>query len=320
MDVQRWLARQEPKWSQLETLLQKSEQKGLRSLTVQEVQQLSSLYRTVSADLARVRSRNLGSGLGEYLQNLALRGYGQVYQGRRRSSWRAIVQFYRWEFPALVRQTWLYTALATAIFLLGGLIAWWYAWRDPDFLPLVVPSRILNLVQKEGKLWMGSIVGIEPLASSWIMTNNIAVSFATLAGGMMAGLGTLFILWNNGIHIGAIATLVGQHDLAYPFWAFVLPHGALELPAIFLAGGAGLLLGQALLFPGRYRRMVALTQNGAQAIYLMFGVVPLLVIAGVIEGFFSPNPLVPNSIKYLAGTLIFLGLLVYLSSRPDTSS
>jgi uncharacterized membrane protein SpoIIM required for sporulation len=299
-----------------------------------------------------VRSRKLGAGLAEHLQNLALRSYSQIYQGRQRQHWREVTDFYLWELPAIVRQTWLFTATATVIFLLGASIGWWFAWRDPAFLDVVVPDHIRDLVENEGKLWMGSIVGIEPLASSWIMTNNIAVALTALAGGVITGLGGIFIglvllmaggllavlgpaggllaglglvlvrfdllgiLWNNGLHIGAIATFVGQHRLAYPFWAFVFPHGALELPAIFLAGGAGLMLSKALVFPGRYKRLVALKLAGGKAIQIMFGVVPMLVIAGIIEGFFSPNPNILDAFKYLVGLLIFIGLLLYLGRRP----
>jgi uncharacterized membrane protein SpoIIM required for sporulation len=117
------------------------------------------------------------------------------------------------------------------------------------------------------------------------------------------------------VHIGAIATLVGQNNLAYPFWAFVFPHGALELPAIFLAGGAGLLIARAIVFPGRYRRTDALKFYGMKAAKLVFGIVPLLLIAGAIEGFFSPNPFIANPLKYGVGIALFLGLIGYCSNR-----
>ena len=315
MDGQRWLARQEPQWRQLEILLQKAEKHGLKNLTGREVQNLSGLYRMVSADLARARARQVGTGVTDHLKQLTLRGYAQIYQGGRRPAWRAVWDFVCWGFPAIVQKTWVFTALATGVFLVGGVIGWWYTWRDPAFMNLVIPQEIITIVQEQGELWMGSIVGSEPLASSSIMQNNIRVTFYTFAGGLLAGGGTLYILWVNGLHIAAITTLVGQNKLAYPFWAFVLPHGALELPAIFLAGGAGLLLARSVVFPGRFKRMVALKVYGGQAIQLMFGVVPMLLIAGGIEGFFSPSPWVPASIKYIAGISLLWALLLYLRRR-----
>ena len=124
----------------------------------------------------------------------------------------------------------------------------------------------------------------------------------------------------NGLSIGAIATLVGQNNLAYPFWAFVFPHGALELPAIFFAGGAGLLIARAILFPGKYRRLDALRFYGSKAVQLVFAIVPMLVIAGTIEGFFSPNPNVNAAIKYLVGITLFTLLVLYCSKKSKFTS
>jgi uncharacterized membrane protein SpoIIM required for sporulation len=201
------------------------------------------------------------------------------------------------------------------MFILGGLIAWWYAWQDPSFMSLVVPERLISLVRDKHELWMGSIVGVEPLASSNIMMNNISVSFGAVAGGITAGLYTIYLLVFNGLLIGAIGALVAQNNLAYPFWAFVFPHGALELPAIFFAGGSGLLLARAILFPGKYRRRDALKFYGSLAVQLVFGIVPMLIVAGLIEGFLSPNPIVPDPIKYLVGMGLFVVLVRYCSRK-----
>lgn len=315
MDIRRWTARREPSWSELDRLLQQAERRGLKSLTAAEIHQLASLYRAVSGDLAR--AQQLSPRLTQELQALTTRGYAQVYQGLRRQEWQAVRQFYLSGFPAVVQQCAGYVGLATGLFLLAALVAWWYAWHDPAFIELIVPDTIIRQVRDRQELWMGSIVGVEPYAASNIMVNNLRVSFAAVAGGIAAGLGTVYILLLNGINIGAIATLVGQNNLAFPFWAFVFPHGALELPAIFLAGGAGLLLARAILLPGRLRRADALKRYGTQAAQLMFGVVPLLVIAGIIEGFFSPNPAVPDLLKYIAGTGLFAGLVWYCRRKGE---
>jgi uncharacterized membrane protein SpoIIM required for sporulation len=314
MNVQRWIARRETNWKRLDRLLRKVENQGLRSLKSNEIQELASLYRSTSADLARAQTNQVGYTLIQDLQRLTARGYSQIYQGFRRQEWQAMREFYRWGFPATIQQTWGYIAIATGIFLLGGAIAWWYGWQDPAFLALIVPENLIVMVRDRHQLWMGSILGVEPVAASNIMTNNITVAFNTVAGGMTAGFFTIFLLFYNGLLIGAIGALVGQNNLAYPFWAFVFPHGALELPAIFFAGGGGLLLARAILFPGRYSRADALKFYGMQAAQLVFGIVPMLVIAGVIEGFFSPNPAIPEPLKYLTGMILFT-LLVLYSSR-----
>lgn len=315
MNIQRWIARREVNWQRLDTLLKQVEKKGLKSLNSHQIRELASLYRSTAADLARARTQQVGNLIVQNLQSLTTRGYSQIYQGSRRQEWQAVVEFYRWGLPKVVQQTFAEIAIATALFLLGALIAWWYAWQDPNFIATVVPQHLIKMVRDEHKLWMGSIVGVEPLASTNIMTNNLSVSFAAVAGGITVGLYTAYILLLNGVMIGAIATLVGQNNLAYGFWAFVFPHGALELPAIFFAGGAGLLLAKAILFPGKYRRTDALKLHGSQAAQLVFAIVPMLIIAGIIEGFFSPSPIVPAAIKYIFGMGLFALLVMYCSRR-----
>ncbi len=314
MNIQRWIARREPNWKRLDALLKQVEKKGLKFLQASEITELASLYRSVSADLARARTNQVGNILIQDLQKLTSRSYSQIYQGSRSQEWQELRKFCSWGFPALVQETWVYTALATALVLLGALIAWWFSWQDPMFISLIVPEELISKVRDRHELWMGSIVGKEPLASSDIMINNLSVSFSAVAGGITGGIYTVFILFFNGLLLGAIGTLVGQNNLAYPFWAFVLPHGSLELPAIFFAGAAGLLIGRALLFPGKYRRVEALKFYGYQAAQLVFGIVPMLIIAGTIEGFFSPSPVIPDLIKYIVGIGLF-GLLVIYCSR-----
>jgi uncharacterized membrane protein SpoIIM required for sporulation len=222
-----------------------------------------------------------------------------------------MVDFYLWELPRVLRETWVYTAIAFGLFLIGGLIGWWFAWQDASFMSLVVPQELIEKVRDRQELWMGSILGTEPFAASSIAVNNLSVAFRMVGGGIIAGLWTIYALFYNGLLIGAIATLVGQNALAYPFWAFVFPHGALELPAIFIAGGAGLLIARGLLFPGRYRRRDALRICGLQAAQLVMGIFPMLLIAGAIEGFFSPQNVIPSPVKYLAGTGLFILLILY---------
>jgi uncharacterized membrane protein SpoIIM required for sporulation len=315
MNIQRWIGRRQPTWEALDALLQKIESRGVKALSAAEIRQLASLYRSVSGDLARAKTNQVGERLVSNLQSLTTRGYSQIYQGSRRQEWQAVLEFFQWGFPAVVQRSRGYIALATALFLSAGLVAWWLAWHDPKFISLIVPGEMIRQVRDRGELWTGSIVGIEPLASSSIMVNNIKVSFGAIAGGMTGGLLTAYMMLFNGLLIGTVGALVGQNNLAIPFWAFVFPHGSLELPAIFLAGGAGFLLARALLFPGQYRRMDALRIYGTQAAQLVFGLVPMLVLAGIIEGFFSPQPTIPDPIKYATGILLFSGLVWYLGRK-----
>ncbi|TVQ06392.1 MAG: stage II sporulation protein M [Leptolyngbya sp. DLM2.Bin27] len=325
------MARREPSWRQLETLLAQAETSGLKSLSGAQVRQLASLYRSVSADLSRAKGQAVSPAVVKDLQRLTSRSYRQVYQGSRRQEWQALWEFCRYGFPAVVRQSWVYIALATALFVTGGLVGWWFAWRDPAFLTLVLGQEFVETVKTSRELWTVSIMGVEPVASSGIMINNIGVALWALIGGITMvvpqvpmitppGAFTVFVLVFNGLMIGCVAVLVAQANLAYDLWAFVFPHGALELPAIFMAGGAGLLLARGILLPGPYRRVDALKRHGLQAAQLLFGIVPMLVIAGLIEGFFSPQTWIPNELKYAVGTALFIALVQYCRRQPDQQS
>lgn len=328
MNVQRWMARREASWRQLEALLTQAEKNGLRSLSGGQVRQMASLYRSVSADLARAKGNGVGQTVIKDLQRLTSRSYSQIYQGSRRQEWQALWEFCRYGFPEVVQQSWAYIAIATALFAIGGLLGWWLAWQDPAFLTLVLGQEFVEEVKTSQELWTVSIMGVEPIASSGIMINNIGVSLKALLGGVTMflpqvpmitppGAFTVYLLVFNGVMIGCVGVLVAQANLAYDLWAFVFPHGALELPAIFIAGGAGLLLARGILLPGPYRRVDALKLYGLRAAQLLYGVIVLLVIAGLIEGFFSPQSWIPNALKYVVGTAIFIALVQYCcTQRP----
>lgn len=322
MNIQRWMARRETTWRQFETLLSQAENRGLSALSSHQVRQMASLYRSVSADLARAKSHGVGPAVVKDLQQLTSRGYSQIYQGSRRQEWQALWDFCSYGFPETIRQTWGYITVATLLFGLGSGIGWWYAWQDPSFMSLVLGQGFVEEVKTSQELWTVSIMGIEPVASSGIMINNIAVALRAIVGGvtmvmpqapwlMPPGGFTIFVLVINGLMIGCVGVLVAQANLAYDLWAFVFPHGALELPAIFIAGGAGLLLAKGILLPGAYRRRDALRVYGLQAAKLLYGLIPMLVMAGLIEGFFSPQTWIPNPLKYAVGTVLFLVLVLY---------
>ena len=153
------------------------------------------------------------------------------------------------------------------------------------------------------------------------MTNNISVSFLAFALGMTFGLGTTYIMAFNGLLVGTLAALCHMNGLDVAFWSFVLPHGVIELTAIFIAGGGGLLLATALVAPGDLPLKDALIHRGREAGRLICGCVPLLVVAGIIEGFFSPAH-IPAVFKFFLAGLLFILLLLYLllpSSIRDPS-
>jgi uncharacterized membrane protein SpoIIM required for sporulation len=165
---------------------------------------------------------------------------------------------------------------------------------------------------KHHKMWTESIIGVEPQMSSRIMTNNITVCFFAFMGGVFACLGSIFLMLSNGFEIGVVAMACAQNDMALSLWSFVAAHGALELPSIFIAGGAGLRLGAGLLFPGYLRRGDSFARGGREAIRLLSATVPMLVVAGTLEGFLSPSH-APMFLKFTVSAILFSGLIVWLA-------
>src|SRR6185436_15321737 len=142
-----------------------------------------------------------------------------------------------------------------------------------------------------GRTWTDMEPTIRPAMATLIFTNNIRVAFLAFAGGVLAGLGTVYVLISNGLLLGGVLGAAQFYGVAPLLWGFVSPHGYLELTCIVIAGGAGLMLGDALLRPGLWRRRDALARAARRAVELVCGAAPVLVIAGLIEGFVSPSEL-----------------------------
>jgi uncharacterized membrane protein SpoIIM required for sporulation len=313
-----WIEKRKPYWNQLEKLLQISGKSGLKSLTRSELQNLSLLYRQIAADLAIVREDPSSIEFARYLNQLLARAYGTIYV-RRGTGFQSIITFFLRSYPQIFRQNRNYCLAAFIVFFAGALIGALLTLRSPDFKLSVLGPQMVESIEQH-KMWTRSILAVKPYASSAIMTNNIHVSFLAFAMGISAGVGTLYMLFFNGLRLGVVGVACGMARMSLPFWSFVAPHGVLELPAIFIAGGAGLMIAKGMLFPGVLPRKESLRLAGKQSVRLVIGIVPMLTIAGLIEAFVSPTELaVPLKFAMAAG--LFVLLLYYLfgirSQNPD---
>lgn len=311
--IQSFIDSRKARWERLEGLLESLERQDVKGLDASRLLDLGGLYREAAADLARLQTlREDGADpddLENYLNHMVGRAYGQIYRPPP-PRWSSLRGFLRFTIPETFRDTLPWTLAALALFLLGFTYGLAATLSDNAFIPLIVSPDLIGQVE-EGKVWFDSILAVRPLASSMIMRNNISVSFLAFALGITFGLGTCYLMVFNGLMVGALAGLCHTHGLDVPFWSFVLPHGVIELTAIFMAGGAGFLLATGLLFPGDLPRKEALVRQGRRAGRLVLGCVPLLILAGIIEGFFSPAR-VSAWVKFsLAGLLLVL-LLCYL--------
>src|SRR5271169_494993 len=318
----RWIEKRRPHWNRLEQLVDLSGRSGVPALSPTDLQELALLYRQIAADLASVREDSTSTNLAHYLNQLLGRAHNIIYMGRKTES-RNVLTFYRYTYPAIFRESFSNTLAAFLIFLCAGVTGCLLSLNDPSFPRHILSPGMVQSIEQH-KMWTDSIVTVKPVASSQILTNNLSVSIMTYALGITAGIGTVWMMMLNGLLIGVVGTACWQGNMSLLLWSFVAAHGVLELPAIFIAGGAGFLIARGLLFPGALPRGESLVRMGKQSAKLFFGTIPLLLIAGLIEGFISPSDL-PIGLKFgLAGGLFTL-LVLYLSftgksQRSETES
>jgi uncharacterized membrane protein SpoIIM required for sporulation len=304
-----WLKRRQPYWSRLEELLAGVKRFGLKGLGRNELRELGLLYRQTATDLSAVRADPASNQQARYLNQLLGRVHNIIYSGRK-TTVKSILRFLISDYPRIFRRMLPYTALATGLFLAGAIIGMGITLSTPEFMRDFLGTGMMDTIERH-QMWTHSIVGVEPQSSSAIMTNNLSVSFVAFASGILAGLGTLYMMFYNGLLLGVIGSACWLNNMSAQLWSFVAPHGVLELPSICIAGGAGLRLASALLFPGNLSRGDSLALGGAEASRLIVGVIPLLIVAGIIEGFFSPSS-VAVPVKFAFAAALFAAFILYL--------
>lgn len=298
-------------------LLDRAGSAGIGSLSHEELGEMALLYRQVAGDLAALRQDRTAKNLQMQLNALLARGHTVIYSQQRKGVGR-IWHFLRWEYPAVFRRTLSYTLASVALLVFGALLGATLTIIRPAFMTHLLGPQMLAAINKH-QMWTLSINSMAPAASSGIMTNNLSVTFSAYAMGITAGIGTLYMIGWNGILLGVVGAACAQHHMSVQLWSFVFPHGSLELPSIVLAGGAGLRLAAGLLFPGLYSRSYSVARAGAESGKMIAGVIPLLVIAGIFEGFYSPSTSVPVPLKFATGVVLFCGLLGWLFSSEKQS-
>jgi uncharacterized membrane protein SpoIIM required for sporulation len=311
MPIDRFIKERKTVWQRLEELLDLLDRMTLRRLHREEVRELGRIYRRTASDLAIARAESRDPRLVNYLNSLVIRAHGRIYRADAQGG-RRIRDFFARDFPLAFRRTWRYTATAFGVFLLFTAIAFFGTRHDPDFSEFAGVDPFWRAENIEThRHWWESANKANQIASSQIFTNNIRVTFYAFALGAMLGVGTLYVMAFNGANFGAIVALTYRAGFGNALLGFVVGHGVIELSCIFIAGGAGLLIGTALLMPGDLSRGDALKSRGMEAVRLIVGCVPLLVVAGIIEGFISPTPISPV-IKIGIGVITGIALYSYL--------
>ena len=270
---------------------------------------MALLYRQVAADLSVLRQDPTARTYAQHVNHLLARAHHIIYSGRK-TNLATLFRFLRDEYPVIFQRQIRYVLASLLVSLAWGLLGAALTSARPEFMRHFVGPQMIATMERH-EMWTHSIVGVAPMATSQIMTNNLSVSFVTFAGGIIFGLGTFFYLYVNGMMLGVIGAACHQYGMSVALWSFVAAHGSLELPSILIAGGAGFRLGHAMLFPGALRWRDSVARGGIEATQLVSGIIPLLVIAGCLEGFFSPSQ-APVWLKFTVGGLMFTLLNLWL--------
>jgi uncharacterized membrane protein SpoIIM required for sporulation/uncharacterized RDD family membrane protein YckC len=307
--------RQRKEWDEYQALLDEARARGLDSLGEAKVSRFATLYREMAADLARARTYGGSPELLFTMERMVGFGHNLLYRPETRS-WARFRAFARGGFPALVRRRWKPILVASILFYLPTLLTFAAVRREPaletELLGAEMLSRVEEAEEKEraGEGYVEVPEVFMPAMATGLIANNVQVTFMAFAGGILAGLGSVWVLVLNGVMLGSVAAAFANHGQSLHLWTFVAPHGVIELTAICISGGAGLWMGSALLFPGRRTRREMLVHRGREAVSLIGGTALMLVVAGTIEGFISPSEL-PREIKLGLATVFALAMVVY---------
>lgn len=311
MSSNRFINERKNAWQRLEELLGLLDHSSIRKLDREEVRELGHIYRRTASDLAIARAESRDPRLINYLNSLVIRAHGRIYRADAQGG-RRLRRFFTHDFPQTFRRTWHFTAVSFAVFAIFAVVGFVGTKYDPEFSEVVgVPPAFRELNIETKTHWWEQLNSANQMGASFIVQNNIRVTIYVFALGATFGIGTLLKLAQEGAVNAAVLSLTYRAGFGHDLLTFMIGHGVIELSCIFIAGGAGLLVGCAILFPGDLSRADALKTKGLDAVRLMLGVACLLVIAGIIEGFISPAPISPM-IKFGIGGLTGLALYSYL--------
>src|SRR5262245_45054776 len=284
MTKARFIEQRQAMWQRFHALVDKAERARLASLTGDEVSEFSRLFRSLCYDLATVRSRDWGSDLERYLNDLVARGHNNFYRsppGRPRE----VLGFLTEGFPRLLRANAAYFWAALILFTVPGLICGILVWRDPAWAGRVIPGQVLLTLEDmySDERPKDDHTELAAGMAGFYVNNNIGIAFRCFATGIFFGVGSIVALVYNSIFLGTVTAYLAAQGHGDRFFSFVISHGSFELTAIVVSGAAGLIIGHALVHPGHLTRRQALRQRGLVGVKLAMGAGAMLGVAAIIE-------------------------------------
>jgi uncharacterized membrane protein SpoIIM required for sporulation len=318
MDLATFIKQRQPQWQRLETLLQRVEGSGLKTLADDEAVEFGQLYRRAASDLNQAQTFVSGDTAVQYLNDLVARCYLVIYAKTRIDLW-GLLRYLVWGYPAVFRRYFSYFLLAVAFFAAGTVLGTLAMMAEPEVARtfFIMPGSIQPTAEdgqdNEGALPSGWLAG----GSMMYFAHNTSVSLIAFALGFTFGIGTAWLLVFTGVTLGALAVQFAQAGQFESFLAQIVPHGVLEIPAFLIASAAAFVLAQGLLQARPWSRMQELGRSGKKALWLFGGCVPLLAMAGFLEMVVAraSEGVFANNFKLAVGAifaLLFLGYLLLL--------
>jgi uncharacterized membrane protein SpoIIM required for sporulation len=321
----RFRAEREADWARLEALLDTVEKKSARRLSSADLIELPRLYRATLSALSIARETSLDASMIAYLESLSTRAYFILY-GCREPLWRQIAGFFAGGWSAAVRGIWPELLLITALFVGSGVAGYLLVIGDPGWFNAIVPGELAGgrdmqasvATLRESLYGKSDSSGLEVFAT-YLFTHNAQIAIMAFALGFAFGIPTFFLIAQNGIMLGAFYAVFASKGLAYGFTGWLMIHGTTELSAIVLAGAAGLHIGRAVAFPGARSRLAAAGAAGRRGALVMIGVVLMLLVAGLLEGF-ARQLVTADGARYAIALVMFalwVGYFALAGRRAD---
>jgi uncharacterized membrane protein SpoIIM required for sporulation len=307
-----------PTWVALSRLADRVDREGAASLGPAETEELSRHYRASTAHLARARTYKLPADTLRLLNSLVARVHALIYSGGAGQARRA-GRFLSAGLPRLVRRSMRFILFAIVIDVVPGILTYFWVKSDVENAKKIVPASWVQNAEHFAKGFDRDPSGKSALMTAFYVSNNSGVAFKAFASGITFGVGTAFVMISNGFILGASVAIVDDAGATANFVAFVSSHGAIEIFGIYMAAGAGFMLGLALIRPGRLTRKEALIVAAQDGIGLVVGAALMMGVAALFEGFVSPSTL-PNAAKYGIGltNLVLVGIYFGFAGREKS--
>jgi len=320
IDLQKFITEERAYWSELERVLDRLEAKPETRLKLRDLERFHYLYQRASADLAKIATFSAEPNTRLYLESLVGRAFGEIHETREKPHRLRPLHWFFTTFPQTFRKHIRAFWISLAAIMVGAAFGGFTVMIDATTKQILLPFSHLqgdpsDRVKKEEGVDTDQLEGAKTTFSSFLMTHNTRVAIFTLALGMTWGIGTLMMLFYNGVILGAVAIDYVMAGEAPFLLGWLLPHGAIEIPAILLAGQAGIVLAGALIGWGKPISLrMRLRKISNDLMTLIFGVALMLVWAGIVEAFFSQYhaPVLPYTIKIAFGAFELMIRILFL--------